>query len=78
MVRSVEAPAALSECAFALCPVLCRAPVPVPAVLREGVSEADLKRLAEKGTVYVNKGLGELAHRWLAGSWAAWGAALAC
>lgn len=32
-------------------------PVPVPRLLREGLSEAEVKGYAEKATVYVNKGL---------------------
>lgn len=46
-------------------PGACRPPVPVPALLREGLSEAEVRAYAEKATVYVNKGLGAL------GGWAA-------
>ena len=33
--------------------------MPVPAVLRNGVAEADVKKVAERATVHVNQGLGE-------------------
>ncbi|PSC72227.1 reticulon B2 [Micractinium conductrix] len=32
-------------------------PVPVPAVLSEGIKEADVKNFAEKATAHINKGL---------------------
>ena len=33
--------------------------MPVPAVLSEGIKEADVKNFAEKATAHINKGLGE-------------------
>lgn len=36
-----------------------RQPVPVPRLLKEGVSEAQAKDLAAKATVHINKGLCE-------------------
>lgn len=38
-----------------------RPPVPVPRLLKEGVSEAQVKDVAAKVTVHLNKGLGERA-----------------
>ena len=39
--------------------LLCRPPVPVPRLLKEGVSEAQAKDYAAKATVHINKGLCE-------------------
>lgn len=39
-------------------PPHCRPPVPVPALLRQGVSEQQVREVAEKATLYINKGLG--------------------
>lgn len=47
-----------------------RPPVPVPRVLREGVSEADIRPYVEKSTLYVNKALA-FAHRLATGREAA-------
>lgn len=33
--------------------------MPVPALLRQGVSEQQVREVAEKATLYINKGLGE-------------------
>ena len=38
---------------------LCRPPVPVPRLLKEGLSEAQAKGYAAKATVHINKGLCE-------------------
>ncbi|GAB4818885.1 hypothetical protein N2152v2_005931 [Parachlorella kessleri] len=47
-----------------------RPPVPVPRVLREGVSEAEVRPYVEKSTLYVNKALA-FAHRLATGREAA-------
>ena len=41
----------------------CRPPVPVPRLLKEGLSEAQAKDYAAKATVHINKGLCECGRR---------------
>ena len=42
--------------------------MPVPRLLKEGISEGQAKAVAEKATVYINKGLGEgTACAWVGG-----------
>jgi hypothetical protein len=36
-----------------------RPPVPVPRLLKEGITEAQTRAVAEKAAIYINKGLGE-------------------